>query len=626
MDSRARARARVFGPVASCILALLIMSLAEAQQTSRHQQLGIADSIQARSDFSEQGTPIGELLERLAKEHGVPLTAQDDGVADQKILLYARRQPAGEVLDQVAETLGLEWRWDKKQGFVLARGRKALNYAREYRRRRAAREQVLARARFKRYRTMIRLAVRNAGQPPVRMREGFGRPWVDRVTADLLPLAAGLPDAQLQQLFTAGSQALRVRVQLSERSGWGMTRMVQRPAFSLPLSRLGDQAGLVRQYLLETADGTSEHLAPRYRTVAGDPDAVVHFGNFRGDSLEVYLTSERTPGWGPQMTLTEGCDSIDADPEKELNQGLTAAELKAIAEFYEGRRGKSSGVPPVSGGTVVGLHPQDAARTVALDSAELKKLLLPSRKLSFPTALLALHRSLGRTVIADYFTKPQRLELTAGNPNTGKWLEGVCERFGRDCTVTKDALQLRSVTWPDDEQYETPLRHLRPWLESVKSRGYLKAAEWLQMGRLTERQLIALCAPSDLFPQDLGLEARCALAGYNVLQLYHLLNPGQQARLGAASPLRWQDLTGPQQEYAQQLVLQTDGPRSGLQVLREHFKFIVSLPPPGESGLVVQDYGTERRTSRFICGVTLRLPGASGASASYEKIANRLQD
>jgi hypothetical protein len=93
----------------------------------------------------------------------VPLTVEGSEVADQKLILYAPRQPLGALLDEVADLLGARWvlvqRPSGNKEYRLTRARKAFEYVEWYRREQDRRAKALWRGRLKRYQAMMRLAV-----------------------------------------------------------------------------------------------------------------------------------------------------------------------------------------------------------------------------------------------------------------------------------------------------------------------------------------------------------------------------------------------------------------------------------------------------------------------------------
>src|SRR5947207_1336574 len=59
--------------------------------------------------YTETKIPLGELVQKVAAETGVTLTAASD-VADEPVAVVVKEMPARELLEQVAELLDYRWR------------------------------------------------------------------------------------------------------------------------------------------------------------------------------------------------------------------------------------------------------------------------------------------------------------------------------------------------------------------------------------------------------------------------------------------------------------------------------------------------------------------------------------
>ncbi len=577
------------------------------------------------SDYVEVGSCLGDLFDRLSKKHRVSLKAGQSRIADQKVIVFARGERTGVLLDQLAEVIGGVWRHESNQSYRLVLSRKARDEAARYQRWKTAELRLIRRARLKRYHAMVRAGVRNAQLPAGVSEDGPGRPFVR--DAALAPMLRGLTRQQLDTLFTAGEAARRVRFSIDDRLGWELRRYTKEPAFSVPISSMSkaDSAPLLKA-LAAGADQNGPASA-RYRAIMSDGELMVHFGNYDGEGVYLKITGSALTGWGPEYGLVHGADALDASPDHELNAGLTSEELGAFRRYYSARYGAQRSALPMLPGTVSGLSEGEASGLVVLDLVELHRLESAGRRLSLPSVLLLLHRATGRNVISDYYTKPQRLPSPEWHPRLGVFLRQFAEVFGRNVTVAGSTIRCRSRTWPDDDLSEVPLRLLRPWLEVIAKQGQLPADQWLAMAALSELQLVSLGPPSDIHGQALCDEARAALNGLPLLKFYNQLTPGQRLQTWGDG-LTWLDLTAPLQEQAWRLVRRAKGPVVTMGALARSFRLTVRRIDPSDQVSGDASGPVERLLLTMIMeagdltgGVT-----ASYAKGSVEALRRRLEE
>jgi hypothetical protein len=517
-------------------------------------------------ELQEVGVALGDLLARLASRCGVPLAAEGAEIAEQKIILYAPRQPLGTLLDQVAELLGARWvvveseSGKKKREYCLVRARQALEDAERYRREQQRRDQALWRGRLKRYQAMIRVALESVRRPAETTPDAVVRVPFSIREKELVPLLAHLTPQQIALLFQPATATPKISVSDGPRRVWGNSYVVKTPAFAVPLSRFPAEAregvrAILQRYAAENPPPPGATEEASYALHLREPDLVLHFANFYGDSVCLYTTSARRPGSSPEFVIVDSLDGFRADLSHPINQGLTSEEREAVRQFREARYGPRRSPLPNRPGRLVGLDAEDARKPLEVDLRKMVPATAEAAELTLPLALLAMHQATGQTVLADYFTKPQRLDLSEKPLSTrGEFLEAVCRAFGRDGWVDARGFRFRSVTWPDDERSEVPARTLGHWLEARARLGYLPADAWLAMGRLSIPQLCSLVSPSDLFGDTLLEPARRAFSDYDVIQFYHQLTPAQQAA-ARRTPLRWQDLTPTQRDAVGRLAV-----------------------------------------------------------------------
>ncbi len=550
----------------------------------------------------EAGLPVGDLLETWRARFGVDLTAEADAVANQKLIIHAEGQTAGVLLDEIAGLLTAQWLLDRPKGYRLVRDQRAHAYSARYFRERQARARLLRQARLKRYRAMIRLSLNAQQGKQGDALSNDSPPYLDPGGSTLLPLLASLKPAEVARLSDAGAEGGVFRAQR-----WSLARMSKQTAFAVPLSRLRESDRERVERLLRDEVGhwaQNETLVQNFNELIRDPDMVLHFGNYRGDSVNVCITSSRVPNWGPEFQILLGADTAD---DSRLNVDLSQEELSAFREYQKQIRVRQLCASPVISGRIEGLPDQDADRVLPHAYLSGVEYLESSKTVSYHAILHAVHCATAKTIVADYFTKPQRLRVRTAPPSLGDLLTDVGDVFGRDCTTSSVGLRLRSVAWPDDERAEVPLAVLRPWLMHKRQSKYLPGEDWLAMGGLTEAQLISLCEPSDLFGTLLTEEAAEALAGHGVLRLVSQLTSAQASRVRTPAGLRFSELSAVQQDYVLGFARTKLGPWVTREGLHQAFTFHVGTRKPEDQAPL--------GSIRMLAVASMMLPGGVGKSA-----------
>src|SRR5205823_4251345 len=127
--------------------------------------------------------------------------------------------------------------------------------------------------------------------------------------------------------------------------------------------------------------------------------------------------------------------NIDLDAEEREVFRDYQAQVQAAGNPWEA---------PIIAGEVTGLADSDGNRRFPPE--RLREAAAGKKEIAYPAVLLALHRATGRTVVADYFTKPQRLPTPERPGRLGELVRAACRIFGRDCIQTGAILRFRSVT------------------------------------------------------------------------------------------------------------------------------------------------------------------------------------
>jgi hypothetical protein len=104
-------RATAHGAILRLSIAIFIPGLSlpvtAAEQTRRSPFAGVA-ALDKPVTISETKIPLGELVQKVAAETGVSLTASPE-VADEPVAVVVKELPARELLEQVAELLDYTW-------------------------------------------------------------------------------------------------------------------------------------------------------------------------------------------------------------------------------------------------------------------------------------------------------------------------------------------------------------------------------------------------------------------------------------------------------------------------------------------------------------------------------------
>jgi hypothetical protein len=512
-------------------------------------------------ELHEVDRPLSELLDALGTQTGVPLLLAADLKA-QRVTLHARERPLAVVLQQIAACLGGRWT-AAGAGYRLGYTSETHQLRNLYWRQRAQQARLVETARLKRFRAAIHLALQAlarpeggaSGNPRGAVNPGFAR------NADLVGLLGFLSEEDLISLVRAGDRAWKVRA----RTGELITHTSRLPACSVPLARLPEEArGHVARSLRSRG---GEGILSRYGSLAEDGDAVLHFSNQVGDGITLSISSGGAPGWVPDFPLLLGVDRRG----NELNAGLTPAEAAAFTG-YQAERAHGLALRTLPGELRGTVNPQGAPITLGPTGAG---------RTSFTRALRLLHEATGRTVIADSFLRSSSLSAPPRPMRLREWLTGLCQAAGRDGRVEPDCVSLRSTTWPEDETLEIERPLLLSWLANKRAQGALPAEDWLALGRLAPLQLLMLADGGEgdaVAREDLSEEALDALRGYDVLQLYHGLSPALQAQ-ARRRPLRFRDLSPPQQRAAHLWAMAREGPAVTLPGLAAGFRLAVQTFP-----------------------------------------------
>jgi hypothetical protein len=100
---------RAWSAFVSLIAALLLLpSFASGAEKRSHSVLEDVAALEKPVTYTETKIPLGELIQKVADDTGVPLTASKD-VADEPVAVVVKGLPARELLEQLADLLDYQW-------------------------------------------------------------------------------------------------------------------------------------------------------------------------------------------------------------------------------------------------------------------------------------------------------------------------------------------------------------------------------------------------------------------------------------------------------------------------------------------------------------------------------------
>jgi hypothetical protein len=573
-------------------LVLALSSFAEQAAAPHPSVLAGAAALEKPVTYSETKIPLGELVQKVAADTGVKLTAARD-VADEPVAVVVKQMPARELLEQLAQLL--DYRWSRHSGVVRRaysvsdKGGPASDPSGyEIRNTHSAptptfeiwqdlagkqREASLRRAAIAgveaRFQRALEALITTASLPPEEIQQIIDETeqrWRER---QKLP-----PEEQLAPLSSPEEQERGRR--------WSAARQV-RPPISRAMARLLGQltpeqwARLREDGSLAFSSDPSNGVLPlpeetarafRASQPGRDPKLLSSDPNF-AELMRKQLQSARD-AWaaatGYRVGFRLDASQIEAGGSLSLNAWVTPLRSGGPALRFVG---------DPSTGLGLNVDPRDSEARWAEDTPQrraalAKDPLLGAQKPFKPQVkshpspydrpgpawrLQELLPDIARTYDVDflsdaYWTSPFIFAddlPTAEKPALFTLLDRVAadthrwERRG-------NLIRLRSRTWASDRPREIPLRFVSQWRKSGERYGALPLAQYLEMATgLTDPQLAQLgqllgtgVLPPSLTGLDVAYRARGAL------RLYAALAVPQRQVLDGGHSVPCAQMTAPQ--------------------------------------------------------------------------------
>jgi hypothetical protein len=557
-----------------CLLTAALSSLAAETSTPSRSVLQGVSALEKPVSYTETKIPLGELVEKVAADTGVKLTATAD-VADEPVALVVKQLPARELLEQLADLLDYRWARRGKEDawrYVIWQDLGGKQ-----------REAALRAAAF--------------ADAERRLREETGR-WAEM---------ARLTDAQIQAMRDSAAKQLEKMAALPWDQQQSLLRSPERRqsidqgqrarVLSRPIIRtLADLAGSLtseqwallrgrRRLVFSSQPGNGELLLPaRFaRQFRAAP--------YRGSSDRVDGPPQQKQQWDAALHNMQAewerargyhvifqYDARGFMTGQGLYLGATAIPSPSprASLFEQGNRFGVLGVPGDL--DVPGLARPPAVRpAVAVADPVFSRLgvLSPEKVPSEdpigpargpvwqPWELLPdLARAYGVLLIFDAYWSTDPVYGLKFPPEAQSLLSQLQHVSGGRYRWDRrgDLVRQRSNTWFLDRPRELPLRLVRGWQDSFSRCGELTLDQYataaatltdLQL-RSTKRLIHRGVLPADAFSLEIALDAR------SVLRLYASLTPAQKQTIRAGKEIsgsRW----SPRQRALFQAVLR-EGP------------------------------------------------------------------
>jgi hypothetical protein len=587
-----------------CLLSLLGLLLGVATHNlgaapEQRQRSALADvaALDKPITYTETRIPLGELVQKVAVDTGVPLTADRD-VADEPVAVVVKEMPARELLEQLADLL--DYRWSPRQKSDEAKDRPSEKA-----------KDLAANARGVTAKTPAAMPTYVIWQdlPSKQREEALRRAALGDVEKRFqetlkryLEVAAMSPD-QIQALEKYPQQQFKELEKLSpeERQAFMTTPEMQEKmqranvarqlALPLPralaglLSRLTTQQWAVlredRTLTLSTDPQPGELRLPaetartfrEAQPVMYPPGVTVRFSDPNGEEQMRQREKQMQEQWaaatGYQVTLR-----LDADPSRTRGSMFLSAQPRPIRSgapnsqagmYFGGGMGSSLsvGVPPVDfRRQTVENTPQ---RREELEKDPVVGVKLPFKPEAKPQVdpfgpgsgtrwrLVDLLPDLARTydvqILADAYSTGSSLGTIAMTPAPTA-LFTLLDRytqFSHRWDRRGRLIRLRSRTWFLDRPREIPLRLVREWTSLQEQQGGLSFDDYVKMATtLTDTQLNGLTGISEEL-RNLNLYE--VPRARHALRLYATFNPAQRQQLWQGGVLTVAQMTPVQRSH-----------------------------------------------------------------------------
>lgn len=478
------------------------------------------DRLRARLSLAEKDQPLGELLPRLGNRLHVRLTAGRE-VADDKVTLFLRARPAGEVLTLAARHLGFRWR-RLGDGYELRQDQAGRQ-----------REQILLRNELQPIETQLNLAARWLQEPVERKKER-----VEEIDTRLR--GGSLPPAE---------QARQVAEKQIVLDAWLAPATVDASLMlfrSLTPAQI-DQMLAGAEFRYSTANGT---LSPLIASRVHDSTSILE------------TTYGPLPRLQADVTLSlSDIEDVDELPPSRRNRQLRLRTLFATVrgsqqEPHYWGGGWAPTIPAIVESPPAEVEDPDLKRTVNLTlpgperqppaiyggslicAAQLGSVW--PRRATLAEVAQAIHQATGLDVVADSFVFA-RIDpaLLRGQRPLAEVLKSVADELDYTWEKRGRLLLLRDRRFYRDRPAEVPERILQPFRSRVLGAGELSLDELAGLAAsLSDTQARGMYRYWGWYLEDTGILPTDFFFGHrHHLRFWASLSPQQRKALRAGGTL-----------------------------------------------------------------------------------------
>jgi hypothetical protein len=555
---------------------------AAGAQPPRPSALAGVAGLARRVTYTETKVPLGELVEKVAGETGVKLTA-GRSVADEPVAVVVKEMPARELLDQLAGLLDYQWsrqghegawRYEIDQDLAAKQREEALRQAQMVAVEKRLRERLasyvdLARMPEEKLQALLDTAQKHQEESQKlspELRQALLRSPEERAREQQF--------ADARALWTPANRALARLVGSLTPRQWNALRKEgwlnfctdpqpgeERLPVEVEKAFQARQPGALPSLRpVSAADSTMVEEMRR-----GDEAAREQWASASGYRVTIRMDADRIQTGGA-LWLTANAAPLRSGEPMAANP-LEGDSWRRIF-LYAGPEDLPQQQEQAAEQT-----PERLARLQQDPVVGVKKpfslTVKPRRKpfgsgtfpLRFRDLLPDLARIYGVQLLSDaYWTSsPRADELpAAGEPtalftlldrlagSTHRWQQASVARGEEGASGASDrVIRLRSRTWFFDRPREVPLRMVRHWQQVAAVQGILPLEEYVAMASsLTDAQLDSLDQVLDQVEMPFGaVDTLSSLALRHALRLYASLSPGQRQALAQGRPVPVAEMT-----------------------------------------------------------------------------------
>jgi len=409
--------------------------------------------LQRKVTLAKKAVAFGELLEQLAKETGIDISATR-GVADDKLTVFCKDKPLRDLMRQITQHFGFTW---ERTGSDPAYG---------YRLKQPLRNQFLEEELRNKDRHEALLALDREMES---LKKHF----------DLSP-------EQAREAAENAEGKEKDQLELLGGIGWAPARLY----FGLSPEDQSALQGGKKLYFGENGTPFPKELAQ------GTLNALTGHAFIDGDGISINSSRKAA---GEQNPKGKSPAEVGAKPAAMLElqrDELGQVSLYAHTGFSQGGSAAMNGVPLATGVSPSVASPKNAEANAAkkkLPAYQKSATVSLARKglvkWTSADALEAIHKATGRDVLGDYFTRLVPYKEEKGS--LFEVLAHTCDPLRLRWDEKEGWLTFRSTDFFNMRLKEVPTRLLERWAAQRKAAGKLSPEELRELSRLTDDQLNA---------------------------------------------------------------------------------------------------------------------------------------